>query len=82
MLINANLHNYFNHHICPSHGVSGVGSWRLGIPLPIPVVESQTVTNKRSLLYVKNEEKYAFLVTLRTLRSLRQGGVELCKVGF
>ena len=38
---------------------------------PIPAIVCQNFTNKSCLVYVENE-KYAFLVTLRPLRSMRR----------
>ena len=58
------LHNYFNTHTaCP-------------VTLPISEVVSQTVTNKSYVVCVKSE-KYAFLLTLRPLGSMRPGEAEL-----
>ena len=49
--------------------------------LPIFEVESQTVTNISCLVCVKRE-KYASLVYFRPLGSMKQGEVQLCKLGF
>ena len=48
-------------------------------PLSIPAVVSQNITNKRSLVCV-NDEKFAFLVTFRSLGSVTGGETDLCTI--
>ena len=69
-LLSTNLHDYFNIHVGPSKGPV------LPVTLPIPVVVLQNVTNI-CLVCVKRE-KYALMVTLIPLGSMRQGQAKLC----
>ena len=47
----------------------------------ILAVESQNVTNRSFLVCVKSG-KYAFLITLRLLGSMRQGEAKLCTLDY
>ena len=72
-----NLNNYFRFHICLSfHGYA-----RPFVTLLDFLVVSQNVTNKSSLECAKSK-RYAFLVTLRLLRSMRQGKAKLCTLNY
>ena len=66
------LNNYFNLNVCLS--ILGLSDVCLSVSrtyeFVIPAVRSQNVTNKSCLVCVKSE-KYAFLVTLRFLGSMR-----------
>ena len=80
------LYNYFNPHVC-------LFLWQRPSvhppvrrhPVPshftIPAIRSQNVNNKSCLVGAKSE-KYAFWVTLRLIRSMRQGEAELCKLHY
>ena len=69
----ANLHNYFNLHVCPSFRRR---RRRPTFVFPIPAVVLQSVTDKSCLICVKSK-RYAFLVTTRPLGSMRWGEAEL-----
>ena len=62
--------------VCPSIGMY--------VTLPtflIPAVKSQNVTNKSCFECVKSE-KYVVWVTLRPIRSMKRGEVELCTLQY
>ena len=51
------------------------------ITLPISADVKQNVNNKIFLVCIKSE-KYAFLVTLRLLGSMRQAEADLCELHY
>ena len=67
------LNNYFDFHVCLSFRRPSVRPSVRKIT-QVTAVITQNVTNKSCLLCVMSE-KYAFLVTLRLLWSMRQGKV-------